>query len=73
MGGHLLQSFLRLRAAGDPHTTHQLGLADIQGRDPADDLFLVVGFSQHRVLLTGWQPPPTQVVAKWESQGNSRI
>jgi hypothetical protein len=36
-----------------------LRLADIQGRDPGDDLFLIVRFGQHCVLLVGSQPPPT--------------
>jgi hypothetical protein len=41
MGGHLLQSFLCARAGRNPHTAHDLRLADIQGSDPGDDLFLI--------------------------------
>jgi len=35
-----------------PHTAHQLGLADIQGRDPLDDLLFVLRLLQHGFLLT---------------------
>jgi hypothetical protein len=66
MGGHLLQSFLGLRPGGDPYAAHHLRLADIQGRDSGDDLFFIVGFGQHRVLLTGSQPPPMG----WSPSGN---
>src|SRR5665811_984333 len=37
---------------GYPHTAHQLGLADIQGRDPLDDLLLVLRLLQHGFLPT---------------------
>ena len=35
---HLLQPPSRPPSCGHPHTAHQLGLADIQRRDPLDDL-----------------------------------
>src|SRR5665811_1600002 len=37
---------------GYPHTAHQFGLADIQGRDPLDDLLLVLRLLQHGFLPT---------------------
>ena len=36
----------------DPHAAHQLGLADIQSRDPRDDLLLILRLCQHLACLT---------------------
>lgn len=68
MGGHLLSSPLGTRA-GDPDTTQHLRLADVQGSDPGDDLLLIIGFTQHDVLLTSGNRPLTRVAAQWGSQG----
>jgi hypothetical protein len=59
VGLNLLQTFTRLVVVRHPNTTHQLGLADIQRRDPRDDLLVVFGCDQHRGLL----PAARQMVA----------
>ena len=51
IGLHLLQSLPRVVLIGDPDAAHQLGLADIQGRDPLDDLLVVVRCGEHLSLL----------------------
>jgi hypothetical protein len=48
MRGHLLQPFLPVAFCRDADAAHQFGLADIDGGDPVDNLFLVVRFRQHR-------------------------
>jgi hypothetical protein len=48
---HLLQSPAQMVLIGNPHAAHQLGLADIQRRDPLDDLFVVLRPEKHRGLL----------------------
>jgi hypothetical protein len=51
VGRDLLQPPGPLALAGHPHTAGQLGLADIQRRDPLDELLGVVGLLQHPASL----------------------
>ena len=44
---HLLQPPAPMVLIGHPHAAHQLGLADIQRRDPLDDLLVVLCLGQH--------------------------
>jgi len=43
--------------AWHPHTADQLRLADIQRRDPGDELLGVVGLLQHPASLPVWSTP----------------
>ena len=52
VGRDLLHASALPRTAGDPHATDQLGLTDVEGGDPLDDLLTFLGVSQH------WRPPP---------------
>jgi hypothetical protein len=47
VGPDLLQPPARPALARDPHTASQLGLADIQRRNPLDDVVAVVCLLQH--------------------------
>ena len=51
VGAYLLQPLARGVGAWHSHTAHQLGLADIQRRDPPDELLGVVGLLQHPASL----------------------
>jgi hypothetical protein len=46
---------------GKPQAAHQLGLADIQRRDPLDDLLVVLRLPEHQGLL---MPGPLPAGAK---------
>ena len=48
---HLLQPPAPMVLIGHPHAAHQLGLADIQRRDPLDDLLVVLRLGQHLAHL----------------------
>jgi len=70
VGAHLLQPLARGVGAGHPDAADQLRLADIQRRDPPDDLLGVVGLLQHPAsLLADGQ----QYGCPQEPQGNRRI
>lgn len=62
MGRRLLHPFPPIAQSGNPVTAHHLGLADIEGGDPGDDLFLVVGLvsivssSLTHTVGAGWSP-----------------
>jgi len=71
MRRHLLQPLVRITYRGDPDTTHQLGFADIQRSDPGNDVFLVLGFGQHRLLLLSITPD-TERGRPWGSQRGKR-
>jgi hypothetical protein len=47
MRGDLLHPPLIIRG-GESDAAHNLGLADVQGRDPLDDLLIVAGLCEHR-------------------------
>jgi hypothetical protein len=49
---HLLQPPTRPALVWHPHATHQLGLADVQRRDPRDDLLDLLVFLEHFRLPT---------------------
>ncbi len=51
VGLHVLQSPSGLALVRNPSAAHQLGLADIQRRDPLDDLLNLWIYLQHRRLL----------------------
>src|SRR4029450_11906968 len=51
VGAHLLQPLALGVGAWHPHTADQLRLADIQRRDPGDELLGVVGLLQHPASL----------------------
>ena len=57
---HFLQPAARLALVRDAHAAHQLGLADVQRRDPLDDLLPVGGLLQHPAPP---RPPDRQRVA----------
>jgi hypothetical protein len=48
---HLLQPPAPTALIGHPHAAHQLGLADVQRRDPLDDLLVVLRLRQHLAHL----------------------
>ncbi|MFZ0531249.1 MAG: hypothetical protein WAL91_12025 [Propionicimonas sp.] len=51
MGGDFLDPTTATSRCGEPDTTHHLRLADIQRRDPSDDLFIVFN-NRHDDLLS---------------------
>jgi hypothetical protein len=51
VGAHLLQPPARGVGAWHPHAAHQLRLADVQRRDPLDELLGLLGLLQHLASL----------------------
>jgi hypothetical protein len=65
VGLHLLQSPPRMVLIGDPDAAHQLRLADVQRRDPLDDLLVVLRRDERP-----WPPRMIGVTAARRSQGH---
>src|SRR3954452_6920293 len=66
----LLQPPLRITCSRDPHTADQLGLADVHGSHPGDDLVLIHRLSQHHFSSpTSTRSRMTHVTARGNHHG----
>jgi hypothetical protein len=65
IGRHLLQPPARPVLIGNPHAAHQHRLADVQRRDPFDDLLVVLRPGQHLASSRrAEEPPPARAWAQ---------
>ncbi len=69
VGLHVLAPPPRAALVRDPGTTHQLGLPDVQRRDPFDDLLGLLIYLQHRRLLARRHEQPA--VARKDHKGEA--